>query len=220
MALMKKASITEAKNNLSALIDGLKSGASVLIVDRGPPVARLEPVTTSSRAEEDGRLARLVRDGIDGPASSDPERPVCECAAMRQSRDVRVRALLKNVDPVDEILGRLRDRAVVDGRGLDEAGSGAHRRRLGDACLWGTHVECASAIARLEREGAIEERAVNQAFERLTQLAGGWHVARSDRCRPRCGSPAAPCASIACGRRVAVGRGVRGGGTPTRCPSM
>lgn len=40
---------------------------------------------------------------------------------------------------------------------------------------WTTEVECASAIARLEREGAIEESAATQAFERLTQLAGGWH---------------------------------------------
>lgn len=32
---MKKASMTEAKNNLSALIDGLKAGSPVLIVDRG-----------------------------------------------------------------------------------------------------------------------------------------------------------------------------------------
>ena len=37
---MKIASITEAKNNLSALIDGLKGGSPVLIVDRGRPVAR------------------------------------------------------------------------------------------------------------------------------------------------------------------------------------
>jgi predicted nucleic acid-binding protein len=40
---------------------------------------------------------------------------------------------------------------------------------------WGTEVECASAIARLEREGEIDESAVNQAFDRLKQLAGGWH---------------------------------------------
>ena len=61
---MKKASITEAKNNLSALIDGLKGGSPVLIVDRGRPVARLEPVTGGVTAEEDSRLAGLVRDGI------------------------------------------------------------------------------------------------------------------------------------------------------------
>ena len=61
---MKKASITDAKNSLSALIDGLKSGSPVLIVDRGRPVARLEPVTNGLRSDDDGRLTRLVRDGI------------------------------------------------------------------------------------------------------------------------------------------------------------
>jgi hypothetical protein len=38
---MKRASITEVKNNLRALIDGVKGGSPVLIVDRGRPVARL-----------------------------------------------------------------------------------------------------------------------------------------------------------------------------------
>jgi prevent-host-death family protein len=61
---MKKASITGAKNRLSALIDGLKRGAPVLIVDRGRPVARLEPVTRLGEGEEDGRLSRLIREGI------------------------------------------------------------------------------------------------------------------------------------------------------------
>ena len=61
---MKKASITEAKNNLSALIDGLKSGSPVLIVDRGRPVARLEPVATGDQSDQDGRRARLIREGI------------------------------------------------------------------------------------------------------------------------------------------------------------
>jgi len=65
---MKKASITEAKNNLSALIDSLKGGSPVLIVDRGRPVARLEPVTTGSTPKQDGRLSRLVREGIVRPA--------------------------------------------------------------------------------------------------------------------------------------------------------
>jgi prevent-host-death family protein len=65
---MKKASITEAKNRLSALIDGVKAGSSVLIVDRGRPVARLEPVTSAGEHEQDGRLARLIRDGIVRPA--------------------------------------------------------------------------------------------------------------------------------------------------------
>ena len=64
---MKKASITEAKNNLSALIDRVKGGASVLIVDRGRPVARLEPVSHID-AEDDDRLARLTREGVVRPA--------------------------------------------------------------------------------------------------------------------------------------------------------
>lgn len=64
---MKKASITEAKNNLSALIDSVKGGSPVLIVDRGRPVARLEPVSGIG-AGDDSRLARLVRDGIVRPA--------------------------------------------------------------------------------------------------------------------------------------------------------
>jgi prevent-host-death family protein len=60
-------SITEVKNNLGALIDSVKGGSSVLIVDRGRPVARLEPVT-SIGSEDDDRLARLVRDGLVRPA--------------------------------------------------------------------------------------------------------------------------------------------------------
>jgi len=40
---------------------------------------------------------------------------------------------------------------------------------------WATEVECASAIARLEREGALEPRAAREAFDRLKRLADGWH---------------------------------------------
>jgi predicted nucleic acid-binding protein len=40
---------------------------------------------------------------------------------------------------------------------------------------WATEVECASAIARLERDGALDDVAAREAFQRLTQLATGWH---------------------------------------------
>jgi predicted nucleic acid-binding protein len=40
---------------------------------------------------------------------------------------------------------------------------------------WTTEVECASAIARLEREDALEAPAVDEAFGRLKWLAEGWH---------------------------------------------
>jgi prevent-host-death family protein len=85
---MKKASISEAKNNLSALIDRVKAGASVLIEDRGRPVARLEPVIGSG----DDRLARLARDGVVRPPrtavdtsawSSQPPRPKAGASALK-----------------------------------------------------------------------------------------------------------------------------------------
>ncbi len=59
---MKKASITEAKNRLSALLDAVRHGQTVLILDRGIPVARLEPV--AGEEDSEGRLARLERQGI------------------------------------------------------------------------------------------------------------------------------------------------------------
>ena len=69
---MKRASITEAKNNLSALIDSVKGGSPVLIVDRGRPVARLEPANRPG--PDDDRLGRLVREGVVRPARSAPPR--------------------------------------------------------------------------------------------------------------------------------------------------
>jgi len=67
---MKTATITEAKNGLSALIDRVKAGDSVVILDRGRPVARLEPVL--DQADPGGRLARLVRAGIVSVGSAAP----------------------------------------------------------------------------------------------------------------------------------------------------
>jgi predicted nucleic acid-binding protein len=40
---------------------------------------------------------------------------------------------------------------------------------------WATEVECASAIARLERDGALHAAAAIEAFDRLKRLAEGWH---------------------------------------------
>ena len=60
---MRRATITEAKNGLSALLDQVKAGETILITDRGVPVARLEPATTADDDDE-GRLARLERAGV------------------------------------------------------------------------------------------------------------------------------------------------------------
>jgi prevent-host-death family protein len=90
---MKKASITEAKNNLSALIDRVKGGAPVLIVDRGRPVARLEPVNGAT--SDDTRLASLVRDGIVRPARDGMPKDIFATNPPRARKGVSaLRALL------------------------------------------------------------------------------------------------------------------------------
>jgi prevent-host-death family protein len=91
---MKRASITEAKNNLSALIDSVKGGSPVLIVDRGRPVARLEPVT-GGRPDDDSRLARLVREGIVRPGRRSPPKELLATKPPRLKKGASgVRALL------------------------------------------------------------------------------------------------------------------------------
>jgi prevent-host-death family protein len=58
---MRTASISEAKNKLSALLDRVRAGETILILDRGIPVAQLGP---ANEMPEDARLARLERAGI------------------------------------------------------------------------------------------------------------------------------------------------------------
>ncbi|MDA0322489.1 MAG: type II toxin-antitoxin system prevent-host-death family antitoxin [Verrucomicrobia bacterium] len=60
---MKQTSITDAKNGLSRLIDSVKAGNSILIVDRGDPVARLQPIEPSDLTA-DQRIEALVRAGL------------------------------------------------------------------------------------------------------------------------------------------------------------
>jgi prevent-host-death family protein len=59
---MKTATITEAKNRLSSLIDLVRSGESIVITDRGRAVAMLEPMASAS--DPTGRLLRLQRAGL------------------------------------------------------------------------------------------------------------------------------------------------------------
>ena len=88
---MKKASITEAKNNLSALIDGLKSGSPVVIADRGRPVARLEPALSADDGADEGKLASLIRDGLVRRARAAP--PVSVLATQPPRANAGVSAL-------------------------------------------------------------------------------------------------------------------------------
>lgn len=66
---MKTATLTETKNNLSALIDQVRHGETILVLDRGRPVARIESAVTET-GEAEGRLTRLERAGVVRRATS------------------------------------------------------------------------------------------------------------------------------------------------------
>jgi predicted nucleic acid-binding protein len=40
---------------------------------------------------------------------------------------------------------------------------------------WASEIECASALARLERDRTLDAGGIAEAFRRLGQLAAGWH---------------------------------------------
>lgn len=61
---MKTASISATKNQLSALIERVRQGETILITDHDRPVAKLAPIGTESGSETAGRLSALERQGI------------------------------------------------------------------------------------------------------------------------------------------------------------
>jgi prevent-host-death family protein len=67
---MKTATITEAKNRLSALLDRVRSGETIVITDRGRAVARLEPIVSAS--DSTGRKQRLERAGLARSGTAPP----------------------------------------------------------------------------------------------------------------------------------------------------
>ena len=71
---VKTATITEAKNQLSALIDRVRHGETIVITDRGRPVARLVSAVTGAAEDPAGRLARLERRGGLRRATAPPPR--------------------------------------------------------------------------------------------------------------------------------------------------
>jgi prevent-host-death family protein len=97
-SLVKKASISEAKNAFSALLDRVRQGRTIVIEDRGVPVARLEPI--AERLDPDGRLARLERQGF----VRAPRRPLPK--RWLESRPPR---LLKGRRASDVVLEERRD---------------------------------------------------------------------------------------------------------------
>ncbi len=62
---MKRASIAALKARLSEYLDAVKAGEEVIVTDRGRPVARLAPISTSEQI--DARMQQLVRAGLARP---------------------------------------------------------------------------------------------------------------------------------------------------------
>jgi antitoxin (DNA-binding transcriptional repressor) of toxin-antitoxin stability system len=69
---MKKASVSDLKNQISRYLDYVKQGETVLVLDRQIPVAELKPVSGKSSS---GKLLALERKGIIRLGSGDiPEK--------------------------------------------------------------------------------------------------------------------------------------------------
>ncbi len=64
-----------AKNQLSALLDRVRHGETVVIEDRGIPIARLTPIDHRTAGPERDHLARLERHGILRPPRTGAVRP-------------------------------------------------------------------------------------------------------------------------------------------------
>lgn len=62
---MKKVSISELKNQLSAYLQSVRGGETVIVYDRNRPVARIDRVADE---DEDDRIAQLQRAGVLAPA--------------------------------------------------------------------------------------------------------------------------------------------------------
>jgi len=72
---MKKATLTQTKNQLSKPIDQVRHGETILVLDRGRPVARIEPaLSAGTGSDPGGRVARLERQGVLRRAIERPSR--------------------------------------------------------------------------------------------------------------------------------------------------
>jgi prevent-host-death family protein len=61
---MKTASVSEAKNRLSAFLELVRRGETVVITDRNVPVAQLAPLPAAMRGDDEARLQALERRGV------------------------------------------------------------------------------------------------------------------------------------------------------------
>jgi len=79
---MKTATISAAKNRLSALIDLVRKGETIIITDRDQPIAQLAPLPRHVEGDA-SRLADLERSGL-----------------IKRGRAVPAKGLLKGLPPM------------------------------------------------------------------------------------------------------------------------
>lgn len=92
---MKKASITQTKNQLSALLDAVRHGETILIMDRDQPVARLEPVNSTQGPDPMGYLAQLERNGLIRRALTQPSKRLLRQAPPRAKKGASILEALR-----------------------------------------------------------------------------------------------------------------------------
>jgi antitoxin (DNA-binding transcriptional repressor) of toxin-antitoxin stability system len=80
---MQKANIADLKNNLSRYLRKVRSGETVLIMERNRPIARIERVAAESESQD--RWARLEAAGI-VTAPTHPERREEILKRLRRNR--------------------------------------------------------------------------------------------------------------------------------------
>ena len=88
---MKKATISELKNRLSAYLKEVQAGETILVLDRDQPVARIERV--EAEAHPEGLLGRLERAGLLHRGTGRMPMKLLRSAAPKSKKSV-VKALL------------------------------------------------------------------------------------------------------------------------------
>ena len=171
---MKTATITEIKNGLSAIIDQVRAGESVLITDRGLVVARLgasHERPSTSRSPAPARACR-GHPRLRGSPAAGPAAPARTGVAGRHQccPDPDRGAVLGSMrfwdsSAIVPLVVAERSSAAV----LDEL-----ERDPDIVAWWATEVECVSALARLEQDGGLDGPALAQALARLDALVDAW----------------------------------------------
>jgi len=90
---MKKATLTDTQRNLIALVDEVQHGETILILDQGRPVARLESVAGEGEDAE-ALLTRLESQGLLRRASAVAPSEVLMTSPPRASEGASVLAAL------------------------------------------------------------------------------------------------------------------------------